>query len=448
MRPALAGGLPLLYRWLLPLMLFSAFLTQTKIFPWMRNNVGPFEVLGALVLGAFFLFHRRVGLPLTLHPVTRVALAILVAGLLSQPSLPPHHVKYGAIQTAILLFLFLFLAGMHNLFLHYGVHPLYLLRVIALSVLVVGPWVIWEGVSSAGDIQAAGPFRNRAHMGSYMLTAFWLVLLLVLWPRRPRRELLIAYPALALTLYGVAVSGRRSVYLSLIFGLVGLAVGFLAAHRGKRLALARAGAFALAFLALFYVFGATFVPQAEFFQRRVGMIGQRLSSAFASEQEVSGEESFFVLQRQGVKMAFNERPIFGIGWGGFMKSRYSPTGHEVHSTPLRFLAELGLVGITLYALLIGLLLYGSLRLFLRMRQTPLGGVYLALAVALWSLTVSYAYNRHITERTFWVLLLAFLVLESFATALLRTGATTSPRRPRGRRTAPPAARSALPARGG
>jgi hypothetical protein len=145
------------------------------------------------------------------------------------------------------------------------------------------------------------------------------------------------------------------------------------------------------------------------------MIGERIRLATGSAEEVAEEDNFFLLQRQGVAMAFRDSPVLGIGWGGFPKSRFSPTGHEVHSTPLRFLAELGLVGFALYLSLLGYLLIRSVQLFLAMRASRYGPVYLSLAVALWSLSVSWVYNRHITERTFAILLVVFLAMEHFAT---------------------------------
>ena len=89
-----------------------------------------------------------------------------------------------------------------------------------------------------------------------------------------------------------------------------------------------------------------------------------------ADESSQGTKSFFILQREGVKQAFRNSPILGIGWGGFPKSRYSPTGHEVHSTPLRFLAELGAIGLGLYLAMMGILLGGSYRLFRAMRRTP------------------------------------------------------------------------------
>lgn len=420
-----ARALPLPLALLLPLLIFSSFLTASKFIPGIRNNAGPFEVVAAILILAFLLYYRKPRLRLRGHPIIAVVGLMFAAAALSQLNVPPAQARMGLIQTVILLFLLAFLFALYNLVLHYGVQPVRILRWITYAVLVVGPWVMIEGMQAEADIQAAGPFRNRAHMASYMLTAFWLVMLFALWPHRFRRDRWFGHGALILTLYAISVSGRRSVYLALFVGLATLAVGWLAANRGRRLAALRTAAVAVGFLTFFYTSGALFSSRAEFFQERVSLIGHRLEQALAANpNERSEEDSFFLLQRQGVRQAFYEHPILGIGWGAFAKSRYSPTGHEVHSTPLRFVAELGLTGVCLYATLMVLLLAGSVRLFVAMRRTPYGATYLALMVALWSLSLSYLYNRHITERTFWLLLLVYLVLEAFAGAWKRRAGPT------------------------
>ena len=409
------GRPPWLLRLTIPALVFSAFLTDVRFIPGLKNNIGLFELIGGLLIAITLITAAAGTHRVRLHPTLRVVGLIVLAASVSQAQLPESHFTAGLIQVVILGFLFFFLAALSNLLGRYAISPDVILRWVGYSVLVVGPWVILEGLETGGAIGAAGPFRNRAHMGTYMLTAFWLSVLLALWPGLKKRDRLVSYAAICLTLYGVAVSGRRSVYLSLIFGLAGLVVALAVAHRGKRLRLFAAAGIAIAFLTLFYFVGGLFFPRAAFFQERVWMIGDAIHDAFAPVSAVTvGDENFVALQRKGVLQAFSEHPLFGIGWGGFWESRYSPTGHEVHNTPLRFLAELGLVGITLYGLFMAMLLTTSARLAAVMRRSPYGGAYLALAVALWSLCVSYTYNRHLTERTFWLLLIVFFILEAFA----------------------------------
>ena len=403
--------LPVALRFLLPAMILGAFLTETKFIPSIANNVGFFEVLGLIIIALFFFVYREH--QLRWNPEVRIIGLLLVVALISQINLPASHTVPGLIATSILLFLFLFLLAIYNICVRFQVSPGFILGAITVSTLIVGPWVLLAAVRFEGTIEMVGPFRNRAHMASYMLTAFWLVVIAHFWPSRFRFKRPISYAAMVLCLYAVAVSGRRSVYLSLFIGLAALAVAFLVTGRGKRINVLIAGLFAVGFLLGFYYLGSRLLPRGDFFRERVGMIGSHLSAAVKPESNV-GKESFFALQRQGVRHATRDHPFVGIGWGGFAKSDYSPTGHEVHSTPLRFLAETGVIGLGAYLLLLGLLLGRSARLALRLRKTAYGPAYLAMSIALWSLSVSWLYNRHITERTFWLLLITFTLFEPFA----------------------------------
>ena len=407
------GEIPTGLKWLLAAMVFSAFLSGVKLVPGIGTNIGPFEIC-ALLLIAYVFFHPGNRDRIELHAVSKILLLITVWAALSQLVIRPENTRTGLIQTMILANLFLVTTVLYNVARRYRVSPERLLTLITLAVLVVGPWVAYSGISSGGNIQAAGPFRNRAHVATYMLTSFWMVVIFLLLPAVRKRLRLAGYIAAASGLYAVAVSGRRSVYLSLFLGLLGISLAFVLARRGKRLRIFTTALFAVVFIGLFYAYGARLFPQASFFQSRVSSVGIRVKAFVAPSRTTQAEDNFYLLQRHGVMQAFYDSPVIGIGWGGFVRSVYSPTGHEVHSTPLRFLAELGIVGLLLYCLLLGNLLFGSIRLFLRMRRTAYSASYLALAVATWSLSVSYVYNRHITERTFWLFLGVFLTMQVHA----------------------------------
>lgn len=401
--------LPLMLKVALPGLVFSAFLTEMKFIPGIRNNIGPFEVLGWAIGLAVILVYR----PLRMTPVTRLVAAILLVASLSLVNLAPHRLVPAIVQIGVLLFLLVFLVTMQNLGLRFRISPGYFLLLVTLSVAVIGPWILVQGLQSAGHGFAVGPFRNRVHMGNYMLTAFWMVVMYSFWPNRHRGKKLLCSVGVLLTLYTVAISGRRSLYLSAFFGLAGLSVAFLVA-RGRRIRMAWIAIFAIGSMAGLYRYGGDVLPRLDFFRSRIVMVDDRLKSALGISEEEAMEKSFLVLQRAGVMKAFRDHPILGIGWAGFGKTEYSPTGHEVHSTPLRFLAETGLTGLTLYVWLMLYLLMQSARMFLRMRNTIFGASYLIQAIALWSLFISYLYNRHITERTFYLLLAVYLIMEAMA----------------------------------
>lgn len=408
--PVVAGNvlhrLPPFARVLLALLVFSAFLTETKFVPSLRNNVGLFEVTGASVVG-WLLLTSGPG-SLKAGTLTKLAFALLGVAAVSQVNIAENRTTAGLVNVAILAFFALFLLAVENLSARHRIHPVHLLRLVAWALMIVGPWIVSQGLQADWDIQDAGPFRNRAHMGNYMLTAFWLSLAYSQVPRLPRLERWVGYLGVGMTLYAVAVSGRRSVYLSLFIGLATLFVAFLVASRQKRLELSFGILFALGCLALMYTLGNRGLPQFAFFQERVSMIDDRLRSALVVDEEAAVEQTFFAAQREGIRAAFTAHPLIGIGWGGYAKSHWSPDRHEVHSTPLRFLAETGLAGFVLYVAFMAVLWWTAWSLFVRLRSGPWGAVAFVLLVGLSSLAVSYLYNRHITERTFWLFLAVVL----------------------------------------
>lgn len=397
--------------------IFTVFLTGVKLIPGLRNNFGPFEILGGVFILSFLVVRIGRSRRLRAHPIIKIQVLLTILATLSLFWYQGPSLRIGIVQIFILVFQLLFVLLAFNFMLDYQISPEKLLRLVAYSALIIGPWILIAGLDPNADIQEAGPFRNRAHMANYMLTAFWLVLLFNSWPGIAKRERMLSYLALASTLYPIAVSGRRSVYLSLIFGLIGIGLSFLVAARGRRLAALLATLVVFGSIGLMYAYGPRWVPQLEFFKDRVAGISDRLEMAVGSPDSDAGE-NFFSLQRAGAFAAARDYPIAGIGWGAFYKSRYSPTGHEIHSTPLRFLAELGLIGFGLYAALMGILLVGSLQLIGLLRDTAYRTPAVILTVALWSLCVSFIYNRHVTERTFWLLLLFYVTFEAFARSLV------------------------------
>lgn len=434
---------PRLLAWLFIAQIFTVFFTGVRFLPGIRNNLGPFEIVGALLIGVYL--SGRVG-QLRLHGLNVVQALILLLAAASLLWYQGGMLRLGIIQTVVLAFQLLFVLVTYNFMLDYQVSPEKLLRLVTYSALIIGPWILITGLGSDQAIQTAGPFRNRAHMATYMLTAFWLVLIFNSWPGIKKRDRLLSYLALASTLYPIAVSGRRSVYLSLIFGLIGIGLSFVVAARGRRFGALLATSVVFGAIGLMYIVGPRWMPQLEFFQGRVGGIGSRLEMAVSIDNSDPGQD-FFAMQRAGVRAAYLDYPLTGIGWGGFYNSRYSISGHEVHSTPLRFLAELGLIGLGLYVAMMAILLLGSLRLVVLLRSTAYRTSAVTLAIAVWSLSISFAYNRHITERTFWLLMLFYVTFEAFARGIAQRQRSAAARAP-GIARRPPVERAAAMARPG
>ena len=215
-------------------------------------------------------------------------------------------------------------------------------------------------------------------------------------------------------LYGIAVSGRRSVYLSLFLGLAALAVVLWVAGRRRRLIVGAALGVSGLFLASLLALGEDVPQQTGFFRLRVEQVLPRLRAVLGPESENPDPlNALFFQQRSGALHAFLDNPVLGIGYSGYYGSGYPGSIFELHSTPLRFLAETGMVGMTAYVAFIAALLGTSLRLARRAWTTPYRAFALIFAVAWWSLVVSYTYNRHVSERTFWLMLSLFLTFDAY-----------------------------------
>ncbi|MCL4872098.1 MAG: hypothetical protein KJ063_24315 [Anaerolineae bacterium] len=387
------------------------YLTGFGVVPGVANNIGPFELgIGLLVITSLFYFMRH-NLPVYNHFLARVVILLVLLAAINLFKMNDRPF-WAITQWLLLVYALALLLTFYNWLVQYPDLLRYLLRFLAYGAVLAALWVAVDGFLAGGDINAAGPFRNRVHVGIYMASAFWIVLLYISYPDVSLRERGFLYVCLLLVLYGAAVSGRRSVYLALIVGFLLLSLGLLYSFRGSYSRIMPAFLLSIGFLAfLYFGEGSALLPNSFFFQERVVTIEERLRAFAGDEDVLSDDENFILLQRQGMWNALRDYPFLGIGWGAFYDSPYSPTGHEMHSTPQRFLVELGVIGFTLYLLLTGYLLLGSFRLFWRARGTPYALSALILMIALWSMHISWAYNRSITDRLYWLLLVILMGFE-------------------------------------
>lgn len=412
--------IPRFFVWLLAAQVFGAFLTQSKLLPDIPNNVGLFEVTGALFIVLAGLYFLKENVPVRAHPVLWLLAAILLLAGISQAQIQPETQGFAAINLAILVFMLGFCAMLYNLLLLQPANLEHLLRFFSWSALIAGLWIIGESAAAGGGYGAAGPFRNRAASGISMLTSFWVVLLYAMWPGLSARWRYQLYGTLLIILYCIGIAGRRSVYVSLIFGVGTLVAGSVLTSGRSTLRVCGILLLVVGAMGGLYQYAEEISPAATFYRDRVGMIDDRLEMAAGTGEDA--KDNFIVNQRAAVFRAAADHPLTGIGWGGFYESAYSPTGHEVHSTPLRFLAELGVPGFALYLLLMVRLLWGVTRLWWHCRSTAYRLPALILCAALWSLLTSYVYNRHITERTFWLLMVVLIAAETIFRQKLRQGA--------------------------
>lgn len=396
---------------LLGALTFAAFMTESKFVPGVANNIGLFELTSIVFIVSAIAYFLKNNVKIQIPFPNKILFILIPIAAVSVLRIPEERMMSGVISVLILMFVTIISLAVYNVVSLDEKFLYALIRLFAYSAVIAGVWYIMDGGFS-GSYSASGPFRNRVHAGISMLTSFWVVLIFALLPNIPRIEKIAAFSALPIILLGVASAGRRSVYVSLIVGLLLLALSFGVTRGKQRMQIIVS--IVLIFSSFYFIYAVVsdYTPGAAFFKERVWMIEQRLTAATMSEDEPEADDNFILLQRQGVLRAFGDYPILGIGWGGFVDSEYSPTGHEAHSMPLRFLGELGLIGISFYLIFMGGLLFGSFRLWRRSRGTDFQLPTLVICIAFWSLSLSYLYNRHFTERTFWLLVVVYLGIET------------------------------------
>jgi O-antigen ligase len=398
---------------------FSAYFTGTSFTPSIANNIGPFEMIALLMFVIAFLFFLKNNLQVKFHFTNKILILIILTAIISLPNLS-ERISLGAVQLLLLIYTGFLVLITFNILVQYPILMKVLLRFVMLGAFVAGTWVTIEGISSNAPIGTGGPFRNRSHVGIYMLTSFWLVLIFFFWPNTSKFERFTALLVILVVLYSLSISGRRSVYLSLIIGLTLLAMSFVFLRGSVRFQIPAAVILVVGFLFFLAQIGSQFIPQLDFFNDRIGLIDDRIELVAGTSEEISDDDNFALLQRAGMIRAISDHPLIGIGWGGFYESEYSPTGHEMHSTPQRYLTELGVIGFSFYMIFNFYLWFGGARLFFRVRNTKYQMPALIFVVAFWSLSLSWAYNRSVTERTYWLLIILFISFEAFVTTQVAT----------------------------
>jgi hypothetical protein len=404
---------PGLFLFLLAIQAISTYWSETDLIPLIRYNVGIFEVNAAILSILTFAYFLKHSVPVHSHPLIMVLGFWFVATLLSLVYARGDTFIISVAAVVITLFQFVFTLVFFNILSHFRSALPFILRWIMIAATLAALWVLIDQLSQPGNYSAAGPFRGRSHVGIYMMGSFWMILMFRFWPGIKLWEKVLTYPAMALVLYGVAASLRQSVYTAMIVGVVGLTFSFVILRGWERFKISQVMLLMIGVIAALFLIGGQYLSSLALFQREAIGLESRLSIAFASEGDPEFDESFDAKQRKGAIQAFFDHPVLGIGWMGFYHSPYSPTGHELHSSTLRFVAELGIFGIIIYASILFLVFSRSIRLFLMARKTPYQIPAYIMLVGFTAEAISHYYNRMFTDRPYWFMLVVLLTFEAY-----------------------------------
>ncbi|HOX06544.1 MAG TPA: O-antigen ligase family protein [Planctomycetota bacterium] len=255
------------------------------------------------------------------------------------------------------------------------------------------------------EYRVIATFRRPPQLGVYALSSFFVAVAYSMVPDLPARKRLALRILAAAMVVLIVFSSRRSALASLAVGMFLI----LVLHAGElRRAVVLGGLFALA------VFGAHQLISSEptlreFFTNRLRVLYN------------PGEEGvpFIKANFDDAVAAFHERPLLGIGYGHFAGSDYSSTGNEIHSTPLRVLAECGTIGALVYLAMTCTFLYLAWRNVRLARGTIWVGFAQVIFPGMVALQVSYLYNRALRDRTYWLLIALTVALHSMLAARRR-----------------------------
>ena len=234
-------------------------------------------------------------------------------------------------------------------------------------------------------------FRRPPQLGVYALSTFFVAVAYSMLPDMSARKRMLLRLLAAAMVVLIFFSSRRSAMASLAAGMF-LMIIFNAGQLRRACVLGLL--FATAIYGAQYLIGSD--PDLnEFF-------GERIKVLYSPEEIAS--KSFLKDNLNDALTAFDNHPYLGVGYGHFALSEYSSNGNEVHSTPLRVVAECGVVGSLVYGFLTLAFLYLGWRNIGQAQGTRWSAFTRVFFPGLLALQVSYMYNRALRDRTYWLII--------------------------------------------
>lgn len=249
------------------------------------------------------------------------------------------------------------------------------------------------------DYRTVATFRKTGQLGVYLLTSFWIVLasLFRIGISRKHRFALILL-IFCISILFIAAS-RRSTFAGLLVGAGVMTL--LNLRNAKHFAAWSAIVFCILFI------GAVILLMHKdllsYSQSRVSVL---------NPHNIEQKAPSVLVHLRRIRSAFSDSPIFGVGWGRVQYSEYSSTSKEIHSAPGQILAECGILGFLAYAFFMGMLMRIAYENAFKYRTSEWSQFSKVIFAGLFALYTSAIYNRHLRERSFWILVALIVCINS------------------------------------
>lgn len=253
-------------------------------------------------------------------------------------------------------------------------------------------------ILSPYSFRIIGSFRNTGQLAAFALTSLFVVLAFSFRPGHRKSVKVLLWAMCCGLLVCMILTGRGSVIPSAAAGFGMLLIYF--SRRSKRL-----------ILGWLFVGAITTTVFVVAISNNPDILRTALFRNLNELLNVVSGKGYFSHQIQLAFQAFRQYPLFGIGFGRFIESEYHEfiRGHGIHSSYVQILAETGIFGMVSYLLMMGYFLFLAFRNVRQSWKTPWQDFYMILFLACLSLPLSYWYNRHLKERTFWLLIAAIYI---------------------------------------
>ncbi len=236
-----------------------------------------------------------------------------------------------------------------------------------------------------------GSFRNPGQLANFAMTTSYVLLAFSFFPKLSRKTKAGLWAMVASLLVCAFLTTRVTSLITMCFGF--LLVLLYLSFRSRRRMFGFLGVIILG--VVFFMISSKINPEiyTKVISRNAVDISKFFKgSGFLNEQLAS---SLTILK---------DHPLEGIGFGRFIYSKYHPfiRGYEIHSTPLQFLAETGLIGISVYFLFLAYFIFLLIQAVRIAWKSPWRDFTVILLLGYVSMLPSCLYNRHLRERTFWL----------------------------------------------